>query len=246
MFHFLIASALVAEAPEVIQLKVEKARPTDISFVSTRSTRKEPMVQEDEESSLDEISAGNSRLVSIAEVGPFSPFTIIGKSKKNPIEAELTEPTRAELEMVYHPPTESMPNGFYITAQPISNREYEAFVQATYHRPPPHWPEGRVPEGKENEPVVNVTYKDAFLFAIWSGKRLPKDIELEHALRETEVDLNEWTSTPAHKTNQTRATINSELSRITYHKVFTGEDADIRESNYYCNDLGFRVSLNGV
>ncbi len=241
---------IVVEQEKLPPVQVQKTPSSDVIFVSVRSVRKEPMVEEEE------FESEESNFVSIAEVGPFSPFTIIRKTVKKPIEEELMEVTRSEPEMIHFAQNEDLLTAFYISPKHVSNSDYEIFVRATHHRPPPHWVEGKIPAGQEDEPVINVTYKDAFLYAIWSGKRLPNEAELAYAFKNCEllcdapVKLNEWTSTPsvgATRHSNNKATINSELSRITYHKVFTGDfdgQPMVCESNHYTNHLSFRVAKN--
>ena len=72
---------------------------------------------------------------------------------------------------------------FYIDKYEVSNKDYAKFVHQTGHRPPPHWTGGKIPRGRENYPVVNVSYHDAKAYAAWTGKRLPNEIEWERAAK---------------------------------------------------------------
>jgi sulfatase modifying factor 1 len=74
-------------------------------------------------------------------------------------------------------------DAFYIDETEVTNERYAAFVQATGHRPPYYWREGKLPAGKETYPVVNVTWDDAKAFCAWAGKRLPTEAEWERAAR---------------------------------------------------------------
>jgi formylglycine-generating enzyme required for sulfatase activity len=72
---------------------------------------------------------------------------------------------------------------FQLDTAEVTNARYAAFVQATKHRAPYHWKAGRLPEGKENLPVVNVSWDDATAYCRWEGKRLPTESEWERAAR---------------------------------------------------------------
>jgi formylglycine-generating enzyme required for sulfatase activity len=78
---------------------------------------------------------------------------------------------------------------FYISLVPITNAQYQLFVQATGHQPPGHWEEGRPLRGRESHPVVRVSWHDALAYCQWlsqvTGKpiTLPSEAEWEKAAR---------------------------------------------------------------
>ena len=85
---------------------------------------------------------------------------------------------------------------FYIDLNEVTNADYKKFVNTTRKTAPYHWPEGNIPKGKENHPVVYVSWFDANEYCFWAGKRLPNEQEWEKAAR-GEVGLiypwgNEW------------------------------------------------------
>jgi formylglycine-generating enzyme required for sulfatase activity len=87
---------------------------------------------------------------------------------------------------------------FYIGKYPITNAQYEAFVQATGHRAPEHWENGRAPADKAAHPVVYVSWHDARAFCVWlsqdTGKevRLPSEAEWEKASQGTDGRIYPW------------------------------------------------------
>ncbi len=91
------------------------------------------------------------------------------------------------------PETLTLP-AFHIDAHEVTNGQYAQFVEATGHTVPDHWADGKPPEGKEDHPVVMVTYPDASAYCEWSGKRLPTEMEWEKAARCTDGREFPWGS----------------------------------------------------
>lgn len=97
---------------------------------------------------------------------------------------------------------------FRLSRHPVSNAEYAVFVEDTDTQPPEHWEEGRIPDGKEEHPVVLVSWSDAVAFCEWLSRRvskeevpekeatrrvrLPREAEWEFAARGTEGRKYPW------------------------------------------------------
>ena len=73
---------------------------------------------------------------------------------------------------------------FYLDIHEVTVGEYAAFVHSTRHRPPPVWPNGKPPAGKDQFPVADVSWEDATSYCAWRGKRLPTEAEWERACRD--------------------------------------------------------------
>jgi formylglycine-generating enzyme required for sulfatase activity len=92
--------------------------------------------------------------------------------------------------------------GFYIAKYAVTNVQYVAFVRAVKHSLPGGWEGGKIPAGKENHPVVNVSWHDAIAFCVWLGRetgrlfRLPTEAEWEKAARGTKGRIYPWGDEP--------------------------------------------------
>ena len=74
----------------------------------------------------------------------------------------------------------------------VTNRQYKAFADATGYPAPPHWQKGKIPAGKEEHPVVNVSWHDAVAFCTWAGLRLPNEAEWEKGARGMDGRVYPW------------------------------------------------------
>jgi rhamnogalacturonan endolyase len=98
---------------------------------------------------------------------------------------------------------------FEMADHPVTNAEYQLFVQAAGYPPPLHWERGRIPAGMENRPVIFVNRYDVAAYLAWrTGKegriyRLPTQSEFEYAARGGESGgLYPWgQDKPAGKAN---------------------------------------------
>jgi formylglycine-generating enzyme required for sulfatase activity len=101
---------------------------------------------------------------------------------------------------------------FYIDRHLVSNSQFKKFIDENatwqadrisselanenYLR---HWKPTGIPAGRENHPVVNVSWYAAVAYCQWAGKRLPTEAEWEHAARGKLQGLFPWGDEPVDK-----------------------------------------------
>lgn len=78
---------------------------------------------------------------------------------------------------------------FYMDKYEVTNEEYNLYLKETNSKPPAHWENGIIPEGKESHPVNFLSYKEVQGYANWSGKRIPTELEWEKAARGAGVEI---------------------------------------------------------
>lgn len=81
---------------------------------------------------------------------------------------------------------------FFIDRYEVTCEQYQKFIEATGHRAPKTWTNGKYPQGGAHWPVTGVTWSDATAYANWVGKRLPTEEEWEMAARGTDGRLYPW------------------------------------------------------
>ncbi|MBW8807736.1 MAG: SUMF1/EgtB/PvdO family nonheme iron enzyme [Lysobacter sp.] len=76
---------------------------------------------------------------------------------------------------------------FFIDRTPVTNAQYQGFVQASGYAPRDahnylrDWLDGAPRPGWENRPVTWISIEDARAYAQWAGKRLPREWEWQYA-----------------------------------------------------------------
>jgi len=81
---------------------------------------------------------------------------------------------------------------FLLDLMPVTNRQYNDFIEETNYLPPEHWWDKNFSKELLDHPVVGVSYEDTLQFSEWIGKRLPTAEEWERAARSPDNRKFPW------------------------------------------------------
>ena len=103
---------------------------------------------------------------------------------------------------------------YRIARYPVTNAEYEVFVNATDHPPPSHWTGGKVPAHQATLPVVQISWEDANAYAHWTQGRLPTEAEWEKAARGADGRIYPWGNAFQPAENQGASILSDQLTPV--------------------------------
>lgn len=88
---------------------------------------------------------------------------------------------------------------FYLALTPVTNAQFEVFLERTGEEPPrargseeSPWFGRRIREELRDHPVVSVTWDQARRYADWADARLPREVEWERAARGDSQARHPW------------------------------------------------------
>ncbi len=131
-------------------------------------------------------------------------------------------------------------DGFFMDKLEVTNAQYERFSESTGHRKPYHWKDGKIPSGKEQWPVYNVSWFDAEAYCRWQNKRLPTEAEWEKAARGgLDRKLYPW----GDNLEATQGGSNTPNAKMA---LFGGASGPVNVGSYPPNGLGLHDMLGNV
>ncbi len=168
------ATATLLPTPAIIQIRPTNTPPPPPPTPTPRPTATPTLTPESAETEQkEEVQEQAPPITEVMVEIPASTF-ILGNDNSDPNEAPAQE-----LDLP----------AFMMDAFEVTNADFAGFVEATGYatfreqeESPQNW-RSAYTEGKDNHPVVFVTFEDAQAFCDWAGKRLPTEFEWEKAAR---------------------------------------------------------------
>jgi formylglycine-generating enzyme required for sulfatase activity len=123
---------------------------------------------------------------------------------------------------------------------------------------PSYWVDGAPPPGKEQHPVVDITYDDAQAYADWSGKKLPTREQWTRAFRGDSAHLFPWGDTyeatwlHVHDTppagTKTTAPVKSTPRDVSPYQVYNlgGNASEFVRGTFFQNNNPYRMVKGGT
>jgi serine/threonine-protein kinase len=131
---------------------------------------------------------------------------------------------------------------YWIGKVPVTNAQFLAFAESASYPFPHHWNNGKIKEGKENHPVVNVNWLDSQEYCSWLSEitgeniQLPTEAEWEKASRGVDGRKYPWGDLEPDENNCNFST--SIFGRGTSP---VGQYSPGGDSTYGCEDMAGNV-----
>ena len=134
--------------------------------------------------------------------------------------------------------------GFSLARHPVTNAQFRRFLDATGYEPPHDhpggeyflrdWPKRALPPGRENHPVVWVSFLDALFYCRWAGLALPSEWQWEKAARGPDGRAYPWGADVPPQIN--------ELANVRSHDTRPVGGYPRTRTAYGCEDMIGNVS----
>jgi serine/threonine protein kinase len=156
----------------------------------------------------------------------------------------LDDPQASEDEMPLH---KVWLSEYWISRYPVTNHQYALFLRESRSQPPAYWPGGQIPTGRDDHPVVGVSWQDALQFTQWAAGRqaaplpkngvalgLPSEAQWEKAARGADGRLHPWG-------NQAPALPLANIDYFIYNTTPVGAFSTLGDSPFGCVDMAGNV-----
>ncbi|MCH8156690.1 MAG: SUMF1/EgtB/PvdO family nonheme iron enzyme [Nitrospinae bacterium] len=138
------------------------------------------------------VSAIDGKEMVLISAGDF----IMGTDK---IDEENTQQKIGTVKPLYldqHPARTVHLDAYYIDKYEVTNEEYKRFIDASgFDEYPGHWKNGTFAEGTGRYPVTDITWSEAWTYALWARKKLPTEAQWEKAARGADGRSFPWGNT---------------------------------------------------